>query len=597
MLFTYVINDLLQNAKLELSDCYSPSTNIKILTLNGQRSFRIFLDPTKKKECSQLPRGVNVTIYATALIDGSNNFIPNSMIVYDFSYATTVGITVPCTQCSSDTYFSSDQVIITIESAIHYTRVVMGAVQTERGLQGNCFKQVSAIMDTNLIVLQTQQSGNCPQLISSGDPLLLKNVIGVDLYIIYENGDIDRYEKLTVGTQATTLPSPPSSTLETNYSIAITNIGAKAQLTSVQFIQLQLSFDNAAIPMIASVQTSTVVYSSFAGGFIDIQLQGQTTSAYIDIQVNDTIITVPGFTGKLSDYYNYQIFNVMMPDKYLVQIKGFSTTIPSQYVINQPFVQQSIAQPAREAIMTFTVDVELFGFQSGRYQLTCDMVTEKESCKENFARLLSTQDPNYQVNFQVLFYKNNALIAGTSSKISRITDSCVSSATGLIQTQSFDVEIFQNVNSKNCGLKVNQIVTAILNLTEYNVSTRQTIEHIMTFTGVKFDYKLVLPITNEQKQTLLNIMNKENEQYKIFELISFTVNGKIVEQVGIDAMFKNDLSEFDKNVQQCIIAVGVVSVVICAIMILIPIIVGKVKPIIEQKKKIKQRIVVASDDL
>ncbi|CAL6110752.1 Hypothetical_protein [Hexamita inflata] len=37
-------------------------------------------------------------------------------------------------------YLGSDQVIVTFESAIHFTRIVMGAVQTEKGLQVNCFK-------------------------------------------------------------------------------------------------------------------------------------------------------------------------------------------------------------------------------------------------------------------------------------------------------------------------------------------------------------------------------------------------------------------------------------------------------------------------
>ncbi|CAL6051274.1 Conserved_hypothetical protein [Hexamita inflata] len=134
-------------AKTELSDCYNASSYIRLVTIRSKRYYRLYLTPTGKSECYQIPRGINVTVFANALVDAGGNFVPTSFIVVNFSYATTIGINIQCLKCTDDKYLASDQVIVTMESAIHFTRVVMGSVLTEKGLQVNCFQSSRTTID------------------------------------------------------------------------------------------------------------------------------------------------------------------------------------------------------------------------------------------------------------------------------------------------------------------------------------------------------------------------------------------------------------------------------------------------------------------
>ncbi|CAL5971249.1 Conserved_hypothetical protein [Hexamita inflata] len=598
MIFMLSFADLLQSEKNFITDCYSPKTNMVLVSINGQQSFQLILDPTLKKECAQLPRGLNITVYATALVDGSSNFVPNSVIVFDFSYSSTVGIVIPCTQCTDDSYLSSDQIIVTMESAVHFTRIVMGAVQTESGQQVDCFLNPAVIMDKDLILIRTQQTGNCPQLISPLQPANLKNVVLADFYIIYENGDIDRFEKIQIGTQVLLSPSPAVASAETNFTIQIANIGVKATQQWVMFVQMQLYFESATLPIQASFQSSYLISYKFPGGFNSIKAKIQSTSIHLDIQANETIVTEPGFTGKLADFYNQQITNDLAPDNTVIQIIGFSTNIPTEYLIHSPFQTTSAAQLPREKMMTLTVDVDSFGYKTGLVSISCDMTANEKQCEADLARLLTIKNPNFIVLFQMLYYKNNQQIAAISQYISQIQDSCFSSATAQIIKENIEITIEENVGNSHCSLIKNKNYTAVLNFTGFNLTTIQSDVYIWTFSNTNFSGNISIPLTTDQLSILHSVSEqRDDETYKLYTMLKFVSQNTIIDQVAISAISTNDIQLFKQDVTNCIIGIAIASVVICASMLVFPNVIKRVKPKLEQKKLIKQKIATVQDDL
>ncbi|CAL6031495.1 Conserved_hypothetical protein [Hexamita inflata] len=583
--------DLSISNKIEIVDCFTPATNIRFVALNGVRSFRIYLNPTGKADCRQLPRGINVTVFATALVDGSNNFIPNSVIVYDYNYDTSVGLSIPCVQCTDNTYFSSDQVIITFESAIHYTRTVMGAVQTERGLQGNCFSNIVGSVDANQIAISSNPSGNCPQLVS-GVPTELLAITAADLYVIYENGDIDRYEKLNVATQFSTVPSPASASAATKYLISMTGIGSKPLLQSVQFLQLQLYYVDSGVPIVAAMQTTQMQYASFAGAFIDIQMQVQSDSAYVDMIANTVTPSPVGPPFKnLAEFYNYQIFYLMQPDSVITQLVGFSNSIPSNYLLHSPFQTKSIAQPQREPLVTLTVPLTKYGFVTIRFQVPCIMALEKD-CKAQLARILATQDSNFQLMFVAKFYKNNVMLKAGGFKITKIYDSCFVASNGFIGTEEFTLTIEKNEKSKNCQLIEGQKVDVNYNFTEFYFDTHTRRERILNFNQVEFKYNLSLPLSAE----IIKDINTYVGTPGLVVFMAFSVNGKIVEQVNVANLYKNDLSKYTKNAQNMIIILGSIAIGIAFITFLIPVLGRKLKPKFAQRKQLKNKLQAATMD-
>ncbi|CAL6066483.1 Hypothetical_protein [Hexamita inflata] len=586
-----VILDKLITDKIEIVDCYSAATNIRFLTLNGQRSFRIYLDPTQKQECKQFPRGMNITIFATKLVNGGGDFIPNSVIIYDFNYSSTVGISIPCTQCSDDTYFSSDQVIITIESAIHFTRVVMGAVQTERGLQVNCFANAAVVVDFNSIVVTANPSGSCPQIVSA-DPTKLKNILTADFFIVYENGNIDRFEKLIFGTQITSSTTPPAANTINVYNVSIPNIGLKSLDTGFQYIQLQLNFQDSGVPTAAVLQASKFQFASFPGAFVNIDMQVQKSAVYLDMLVNTTEIS-PGL--KLCDYYNYQLFYQIKPDGFIPQFYGYSTVIPNEQKLAQPFISKASTSVVRTAPMTFTTPVSVYAFVSMKIQVTCDMVQE-QTCDSDLDRFLSLNDSNYQMNMYIKFYKAGVMVKAVSQAINKVFDSCFSSAAGFLTDDALNVQIEKNSNSKNCNLIEGQKVDVMLNFTEYIRSKHWSNYSYFNYTHTDFSYNITLPITKEQNAQLISYMSRDAPDHQIFNFIYFKVNDKIVDQVPFSPLYKNDLTLFKQKAEQMIIYLGVVAIVICVFIIFIPILLMRLRPRIQRSKELKQKIDIANID-
>ncbi|CAL5971527.1 Conserved_hypothetical protein [Hexamita inflata] len=589
-----ILSDILITDKTEIVDCYTAATNIRFVSLNGQRSFRIYLVPTQKSDCNQFPRGINVTVFATQLVDGSNNFIPNSVIIYDFNYASTVGISIPCTKCTDDIYFSSDQVIITMESAIHFTRIVMGAVQTERGLQVNCFSNAAAVLDFNAIIITADPSGSCPQLVSA-DPTKLKNLISADFFIVYENGDIERYEKLVIATSIQSDTTPPLANARNKYTIAVADIGRKPINVGFQYIQLQLYFADTGVPTMAVIQASTFQFASFPGAFVSVDLQIQKGTFYFDMVVNNNPVATPFGPIPLSMYYNYLIFNATQCDGFVPQVYAYSSTIPTDLRLAQPFVNKSEAVIQREAPMTFTSPVSIYGFVSTKIQVTCDMVEELD-CVSNVDRFINTKDPNYNMNIYIKFYKGSQMVYAVSQKINKIYDSCFDNASAFLSSDSITIDINQNIDAQNCFLKLGQKVDVMLNFTEYTRAIHYANYTFFNYNQLNFNYTMTIPITAAQHTFLLEYMARETTTHQIFQFLYFKVAGKTIDQVSFSPLYKNDLTVFKQKAQNMIMYLGIVAIVCCALLLSIPFIIAKVKPRIQESKKLKQKLGVAALD-
>ncbi|CAL5991062.1 Conserved_hypothetical protein [Hexamita inflata] len=589
-----VLLDILITDKAEIVDCYTAATNIRFVSLNGQRSFRIYLVPTQKLDCSQFPRGMNITVFATQLVDGSNNFIPNSVIIYDFNYASTVGISIPCTKCTDDTYFSSDQVIVTMESAIHFTRIVMGAVQTERGLQVNCFSNAAAILDFSAIVITTTPSGSCPQLVSA-DPTKLKNLISADFFIVYETGEIERFEKLVIGTSLLSATTPPEANAPNTYTISIADIGRKPIDIGFQYIQLQLNFADTGVPIMAVIQASTFQFASFPGAFVSVDVQVQKGTLYFDMVVNNNPVATPFGPIPLSMYYNYLIFNATQCDGFVPQVYAHSSTIPTDLRLAQPFVNKSQAVVERAAPMTLTSPVAVYGFVSMKIQVTCDMVQETD-CISNVDRFINMKDPNYNMNIYIKFYKGSQMVYAVSQKVGKVYDSCFNNASAFLSSDSITIEINQNTGAQNCFLKLNQKVAVMLNFTEYTRALHYANNTFFNYNQLDFNYTMKIPITAEQHTFLVEYLDRETTSHQLFQFLYFKVGGKTVDQVSFSPFYRNDLTAFKRNAQNAIIYIGVVSVGICALMMMIPYVSGKIKHVIYKRKEMKHKITVAAQD-
>ncbi|CAL6077538.1 Conserved_hypothetical protein [Hexamita inflata] len=624
MLFLQIsLLDLTISSKEEIVDCYTAASNVRFISLRGNRSFRLYLAPSGKEECKQLPRGLNVTIFATKLVDGSNNFIPNSFIVVNFSYSTTVGINIPCTQCTNDNYLGSDQVIVTMESAIHFTRVVMGAVQTEKGLQVNCFRTGGGmggqmggggqnggqngggqngwgqngggqnwasqmIVDFNYISFQATPSGSCPQLVSA-DPTKLKALVQADLFIIYQDGSVDRYEKLNVGTDIISSSMPPSATAVNTYNVTMSNIGRKPILEAVQLIQLQLYFANTGIPLMATVQANTISLASFQRAFKKINMKVQQDIAFLDLEVNTQVVQgTPLFQS-----YN-TVLQALQPDKIELQFSGYSKQISSSLLLDQTFVTDSATSTYQEPSMSFSMDLDSFTFQNMKMQIDCNLVKEK-NCVSNLQRYLNTNDSTFQFNMFVKFYKNGIVVKAMNQPISRATSSCFEGATGFLGPNSIEIQLQQNKEADRCALNVSSKIDLLVNLSKTDrISKQNTIQQI-TVTNIEFKYNISLPLTETERAGIVDYL-ASNSSNNLAQILSFVNNGTIVDYASLAEFQQSDLAIFQKSAKQAILIVGVVALCFCTISLLYPIARKTIQPKLQKNRQLKLKVANSTTD-
>ncbi|CAL6113661.1 Conserved_hypothetical protein [Hexamita inflata] len=583
MIFLHLfLQELTIGDKTELSDCYNASSYVRLVTIRSKRYYRLYLTPTGKSECYQIPRGVNVTVFSNALVDVNGNFISTSFITVNFSYQTTIGINIQCLKCVDDKYLSSNQVIVTIESIIHFTRLIMGSVLTEKGLQVNCFQSSRTTIDLDYIQLQVSNSNNCPQLISSTNSNNMKNLISADVYIIYLNGDIDRFEKLTIGTDFQTLRKPPSWGSTNTFNVTVPNIGLKPLSSSIQFIQFQLYFESTGATLMTSIQVNNYTVIQFQKAYSSVKFKVQGASAYLDLVANTTIVSsgLPVFQD-----YNNQI-KAISPD--LVQIKffGYSSSIPTAHLLDGTQITSLIENNYQEPSMSFTLVTKSFLFSTGRTRMQCKYVLEND-CEVNLKRYLITNDSTYQFNMIIRFFKNASLVKVMNQNIGSASESCFSGA--VIKVEQQQMEITLGKASNNCQMS-GQKVNLVLNMSQTNINT--TYQQI-NVTGSDFAYTYIIQLSSEQ---FINLQNNIRSNSKPSQMLTFYVGDVLMDYVSIDELYISREAQYKEEAKNVIIAVSVAAVMICTCMLIAPQTLQRIK-ITKQKQQLKRIIIVNHDDL
>ncbi|CAL6017552.1 Conserved_hypothetical protein [Hexamita inflata] len=549
LLINLALLDLPINQKQELYDCYNASSYIRLVTIRSKRFYRLYITPTGKPDCSQLPRGVNVTVFANKLIDVNNNFIPTSYVIYNFSYTTTIGINVQCLKCTSDTYLSSDQVIVTIESATQYTKIVMGSVLTEKGLQLNCFQSSRTTIDIDYIQLQVSNSNNCPQLISTSNSNNMKNLISADIFIIYLNGDIDRYEKLEIGTQFKTFRSPPSWGATNTFNATISNIGLKPLKCPIYFILFQLYFQSMGATIMTSIQVNNYTVIQLLKAYSNISLKVQGSSAYVDLTVNSSIVS----GSMVYQNYNNQL-SALQYDAVQIQFFGYSSRIPSTCVLDGTQVTSSVASYYQEPSMSFTFNEIFHSFQSTRIRINCQNVIESD-CEQNLQRFLRTNDSTFQFNMILRYFKNDELVKVMNQNVNQISESCFNGANVVVYKSKVQIQIGANQNSKcNMSGKIN------ISLSAQNESS------IITLSYVEFSYDYSVPLTIDQAKLMQEYIKEQTKGY----MLQFYINGTVIDFVQVDKMYISQQDLYRNQARKVIYIVGVSSIVICVIQQLAP---------------------------
>ncbi|CAL6042515.1 Hypothetical_protein [Hexamita inflata] len=573
--------------KTEFSDCYNASSYVHLVTIRSKRFYRLYLTPTGKLECYQIPRGINVTVFANALVDANGDFIPTSFIVVNFSYATTIGINIRCLKCLDESYLASDQVIVTIESKIHYTRVVMGSVLTQKALQLNCFQSSRTTVDINYIQLQVSNAQNCPQLISPTNSNNMKNLVLADVFIVYLNGEIDRYEKLAIGTDFQTFRKPPSWGSTNTFNATIPNIGLKPLSSSIQFIQFQLYFESAGATLMTSIQVNNYTVIQFQKAYSSIQFKVQGASAYLDLVANTTVLS----SGlQVFQDYNNQI-TALQADYVQIQFFGYSSRIPTAYVLDGTQITSSVENYYQEPSMSFTMITSSYKFATGRTRLQCKDLLESD-CEANLKRYLATNDSTYQFNMIIRFFKNGQMVKVMNQNVGAASESCFNQAIIKVEKQTMKIELGQAISQ--CSLN-DQKVNLVLNMSQTNLDTLVSTYQMINSSG-DFAYSYTIPLSTEQFINFQSYVLSPNS--KLSQMLIIYVEDVLMDYVSIDELFISKLDQFKLEAKNAVVAVVVVSIIICICQILISLVIQKVAPMLQQQLQLKMKVkVIENDDM
>ncbi|CAL6077540.1 Conserved_hypothetical protein [Hexamita inflata] len=583
--------------KKEITDCYTSASYVRLLTIRSTRQFRIYLTPSGKEECRQLPRGLNITVFANKLVDASNNFIPNSQRIFNFTYDTTIGININCNKCTNDNYLQSSQVMITMESAIHYTTVVMGAVQTAKGLQLNCFQSPNMVIDFHYILLTVSNSNNCPQLMSLTNSSNMKSLVLADAIIVYQSGEIDRYESLIIGSEFRLSKTPPVWTSTNTFNVTLTDIGTKALKQAIRFVQFHLYFQNTGVFLRVPIQVNNYTVTQFLKAYksIDMKIQGGT--AYFDMQVNTSVNS----TSKLMFYqdYNHVIVNITKPDSVQLQFFGYSNQFDPNIVLDNTFPTSIKGDPLKEPSMSFTMNLDpTFVFKDTKMQLQCSQIEEKD-CETNLQRYLNTLDKTFAFYLQIRFYKKGVLMRSMSQSINQPTDSCFVKGSGILYEDSMQITAIKNNNSLDCVLIEDQPVDLLLNLSQTNKTSLQIYVTQMNLSTVDFKYNTTFDLNSDQMTLLENYLANSTTN-DLQQLFIFSQNGAIVDYLSMETFYQSNEVLFTNEANKAVIATGCVSAGVCVALIVIHTLIRKISPIILRKKQSTKKFIeeqLKKDDL
>ncbi|CAL6052922.1 Conserved_hypothetical protein [Hexamita inflata] len=585
----FVLLDFSFAKKLEITDCYDSSSYVRLISLKGKRSFKFYLVPTGKEECNQLPRGLNITVFANKLVDSKNKYISNSEVIYNFSYQTTVGISINCKKCSNDNYLASDSVIITMESAIHFTRVVLGSVQTQKGYQTNCFSPSQMVIDFNYISVKLINTQSCPQLISKTSSMNLLSLDSADIYIVYQNKSIERFEKLQFSTDFKSSRTPMSWIYANTLNFTVQNIGRTALTETISFVQFQLHFASLGPKVSTTVQANRFSVVQFQYAYESMNAKVQQGAAFIDLQLN--------MTKKVTGTLNYQGYNnyitEIQPDRVEMEFFGQSEKIPPEQALDDDvFVTSSAALPYVEPPMSFKTNLSAFQFQNTTIPIRC----HDKQCAVDLQRYIHTNDSNFQLSMLLKFYKSDVLLKSMNLVINQPTDSCFDSARGVLDGNKLNILAERNAKSTNCSLVQGQKVDLVVNLTQVDKITNQTSTQQLVLQNVDFRYNMSVQLSQEQVsnvQTYLAGAQNSN----LTQLISFSANGNSQDYVYLDEFYEQNMYKFQDTARILVIVAAALSASICTVLLFIPQISRKLQPLVQRLRLQRQKIVKDAADV
>ncbi|CAL6051288.1 Hypothetical_protein [Hexamita inflata] len=413
----------------------------------------------------------------------------------------------------------------------------------------------------------------------------MKNLISADVFIVYLNGEIDRYEKLIIGTDFQTFRKPPSWGSTNTFNATVPNIGLKPLSSSIQFIQFQLYFESTGATIMTSIQVNNYTVIQFQKAYSSIQFKVQGASAYLDLVANTTVL--PSGLQVYQDYNNQ--ITALQADSVQIQFFGYSSRIPTAYVLDGTQVTSSVENYYQEPSMSFTMTTSSFQFSTGRTRMQCKNLLESD-CEANLKRYLATNDSTYQFNMIIRFFKNGQMIKVMNQNVGAATESCFNEAVIKVEKQTMNIELGQATSA--CSLSGQQ-VNLVLNMSQTNLDTLVTTYQQINSSG-DFAYSYTIHLSTEQFTNMESYVLSDNS--KLSQMLMVYVGDVLMDYVSIDELYISQEEQFKLEAKKSIVAVGIVSIILCVCQILAPFIIQKLSPIIQQRKQLKMKAQVTNND-
>ncbi|CAL6053976.1 Hypothetical_protein [Hexamita inflata] len=265
----------------------------------------------------------------------------------------------------------------------------------------------------------------------------------------------------------------------------------------------------------------------------------------------------------------------MQPNKCVLELVGFSASIPQELQLKDNFITKQTQQVPRIAQMAFDLDANYFQFKNERRTFTCEQLRNPTQCLNNLEKLLEMKDTNFLALFQVQFYRDEQLLSA-STLIFDMKDSCFLRADGFVQQNGINVIFERHMDSKYCKLVEGQQVDFQLNITS-------ALKTSIVNSQLKFSYNVSLQLTSEQVAEVLDMVAKQSNKLTITAVIK--ENRTIIDQITLDNVYKSDLTQFELNTKLCIVAITVASVLICVLISAIPLIQQRFKLMFKRQIK------------
>ncbi|CAL6107194.1 Hypothetical_protein [Hexamita inflata] len=469
-----------------------------------------------------------------------------------------------------------------MESAVHYTRVVLGSVQTQKGYQTNCFASTKMVIDFNYISVKVSGTQSCPQLISNSNSNNLKDLVSADVYIIFLSGAIERFEKLQFNTDFKSAKMPPSWVSANTFNFTIPNIGYRALSETISFIQFQFHFASSGPQVSTTIQANRFTVAQFQYAYENMSVQVQKSVAFVDLKLNMTLKTT-GTLNYLS--YNKQIDEIQA-DRVEMEFFGQSEKIPqAQALDDDVFVTSSAALPYVEPPMSFKTSLSAFQFQNTTIPIKC----HDQQCAADLQRYLHTNDSNFQLSMLLKFYKSDVLLKSMNLVVNQPTDSCFDSARGVLDGSKLNILAEQNAKSTNCSLVLGQKVDLAVNLTRADKVTNQTSTQQLVLQNVDFRYNMSVQLSQEQVRNVQTYL-AGTQNSNLAQLVTFSANGNTQDYVYLDEFYEQNMYKFKETARILVTVAAAISTSICTVLVFIPQISRKLQPLAQRLRLQRQKI-------